>query len=234
MVFKFNPPVSLRESVHTHLKDRIVHNELHPGETLSIEQLASELGVSRTPVREALLLLEGDGLVYHAPNHGFVITEIQSLDVKNVYEVRALIEPHAAYSAASVIPNAELETISALFTHTFDDIEQGEYDQCETCDLKLHTLILENAQNSLLTEIATSLMEQSLRIRYLTDTAPGLYAQTIMEEHQAILDALLCRDSGKAHHTMQTHLSNARERTLHQLEIIQNPAQYQAAPKGTV
>jgi DNA-binding GntR family transcriptional regulator len=220
----FTPPPSLRESVYHHLKDRIVHNVLRPGEVIAVDRLAAQLGVSRTPVREALLLLEGDNLVRTTPNHGFVVSEIHPSDVEHVYEVRDLIESHAAYSAATSIPEDELERLRDLFARASERIEQGDFTLCEQCDLELHRVILQYSHNPILIEIASSLVERSLRIRYLADVTPQLNSQTIWLEHNEILRALLARDASKARKKMQAHLGKARERTLHQLALLHGGA----------
>jgi GntR family transcriptional regulator, rspAB operon transcriptional repressor len=216
----FTPPPSLRESVYHHLKDRLVHNILRPGEVITVDRMAAQLGVSRTPVREALLLLEGDNLVRATPNHGFIVTEIHPSDVEHVYEVRDLIETHAACSAATSIPDDELERLRDLFSRASDRIDQEDFTLCEQCDLELHRIILQYSHNPILIEIASSLVERSLRIRYLADVTPHLNAQTIWLEHKEILQALLARDASKAREKMQAHLAKARERTLHHLTLL--------------
>jgi GntR family transcriptional regulator, rspAB operon transcriptional repressor len=216
----FTPPPSLRESVYHHLKDRIVHNVLRPGEVIAVDRLASHLGVSRTPVREALLLLEGDNLVRTTPNHGFVVAEIHSSDVEHVYEVRELIESHAAYAAATSIPDDELDRLWDLFSRASDRIEQEDFTLCEQCDLELHRIILQYSHNPILIEIAASLVERSLRIRYLADVTPHLNAHTIWLEHKDILKALRARDASAAREKMHSHLAKARERTLYHLALL--------------
>jgi len=101
---------TLQEKVYTAIKDSIMRNDLLPGQPLSIDELARDLGVSPTPVREALTRLSADGLVERVRNKTAVVAEITAEDVRQVYEVRKLLEPYAASLAAkklSTAPNLE-------------------------------------------------------------------------------------------------------------------------------
>jgi DNA-binding GntR family transcriptional regulator len=214
----FQSPPSLRESVYEHIKHRIVRNLIRPGEILYVDRLATELGVSRTPVREALLLLEGDRLVERSPNHGFSVTSIHAQDIKNVYQVRSLLESAASYHAAHLLPEAQLAQLCALFDEATLRMQQGSYELYLSCDLELHQLILAYCGNPLLAQMAQSLSERSLRIRYFADTVPAEHAEIIMTEHLAILDALRERHAERAQEAMRVHLANACQRTLDQLD----------------
>lgn len=216
----FKSPPSLRESVFTHLKDLIIHNKLLPRAVIRVERLAVELGVSRTPVREALLLLEGERLVSSMPNQGFVVTEISPRDVEDVYKVRELLESQAAQAAAQLVPNTDLERLQARMERAYGDLRREDFGQCREFDIDLHTTVLHYSDNAVLTQMGMSLTDQSLRIRHLTDTAPHLY-KVITDEHRAVLEALCNRDAEGAYAAMQMHLANGRVRTRGQLEQMQ-------------
>jgi len=219
---EFRSPLSLRESVYLHIKKLIMHNMIAPGEVIAVDRMATMLGVSRTPVREALLLLEGDALVTSAPNHGFVTTEISASHIEHVFEVRRILESHAAYTATPLISESKIEALGDLFNRAVAEIRQGSYELCDQCDLELHGLILENCGNPVLAELVNSLVERTLRIRYLANTPPELYGETIMEEHTAVLRALRSRNADEARLKMETHLLNACERTHSCLKSIRN------------
>lgn len=218
---KFRTPPSLRESVYTHIKDLIINNTLLPGQALYVERLATELGVSRTPVREALLQLQGEDLVVGSPNHGFVVTEISAMDVENVFKVRELLESYAAHEAAPRIPDHQIEHLADLFQRARREIQHGSYDLYLQSDWEMHHVILEHCNNLVLMQMVTSLSERSLRIRYLADTNTEQHVETILAEHEQILAALRRRDAEQARDLMRMHLVNARERTLMQLAQVQ-------------
>src|SRR6476661_9145774 len=96
------------------LEEAILEGDLKPGERLRAEALAQRFGTSRTPIREALLQLEGQGLVEVEPNRGAVVRTFDRDDLMDLYEVRALIEPHAAARAATRISDADIERLRAL------------------------------------------------------------------------------------------------------------------------
>lgn len=171
-------------------------------------------------MREALLLLEGDALVRSAPNHGFVTTEISASHVEQVYEVRSILESYAAYTATPLLPKSKIEALADLFARAVAEMRQGSYELCDRCDLELHGMILEHCGNPVLAELVNSLVERTLRIRYLANTPPEVYTETIMAEHEAILHALRRRNADEARRCMETHLANARERTLSRLQEI--------------
>ena len=106
------PTTAIRAA--TDLRHAILEGELAPGERLRAEALASRLGTSRTPVREALVMLEREGLVHLEPNRGAFVCTFDASDLLDLYEVRALIEPHAAARAATRIGDEQLAALTTL------------------------------------------------------------------------------------------------------------------------
>lgn len=100
--------------VHQDLRHAILEGELAPGERLRAEALATRLGTSRTPIREALVMLEREGLVELQPNRGAVVKAFDPADLLDLYEVRALIEPHAARRAATRINDEDINRLKEL------------------------------------------------------------------------------------------------------------------------
>lgn len=229
----FHLPPSLRESVYSHLKERIIHNSISPGTMLYVDRLATELGVSRTPVREALLWLEGDRLVESTHKHGFVVTRVERRDIENVYQVRMLLEAEAVARAAERIPAAVLASLAELFARAEAEIELGRYESYMQCDQVLHLTVLDHAANPVLAQIAQSLFERSLRIRHLAEGEAAEHAELIMAEHLAILAALSSRDSGGSREAMLRHLTQACARALDHADHLQ-AADPQAPYEGSV
>lgn len=215
---------SLRQRLYESLKEEIITNRFKPGEELQINRLAEEFGVSSTPVREALLRLEGDGLVVLASNRGAQVAPISLEDVKNVWEVRRLLEPHAAEVAAKCCKMTE---INVLYDKMIGII-QGPVDFVAyiNTDLELHELMFKYLSNTLLREILDRLNQQSMRIRYLAESrnnATGFrvdVVEQVTREHMAILDALKERNADKAAASTLEHLLNGEARTLKTLEQV--------------
>lgn len=213
---------SLRERLYETLKEDILFNRYNPGAELQIDKLAKEFGVSSTPIREALVRLEGDGLVVSIPNRGVQVAPISLEDVKNMYEVRRLLEPQAARIAAR---HCEEQEATALYKKLLKFIEEPtDLDVYISADLELQELMYKHLTNTLLRDILDQVGQHSIRIRYLVESnAEGLKKETVelvTREHLAILDALRKREEERAADATLQHLIKAEARTLHTLEQI--------------
>lgn len=215
---------SLRERLYESLKEDILTNKFKPGEELQIEKLAEEFGVSSTPVREALVRLEGAGLVVLMPNRGAQVAPISLEDVKNVWEVRRLLEPHAAKVAAK---QCEMAEINALYEKMLK-IVNGPVDFATyiNSDLEIHELMFKHLSNTLLREILDRVDQHLMRIRYLAESNANGFKREVVEqvtkEHLSILDALKKRDTQKAAAATLEHLINGEARTLKTLQQVTN------------
>ncbi len=209
----------LREQVYSQIKSLILTNRLLPGQQIIIDQLTKQLGVSHTPIREALGMLAGDGLVTMGGYKNLRVTEISASDVREIYEARILFEGWAAAKAATNMSQAKLDELCSLLQCVYDDVAQNRYDRYLESDITLHNAILFSGENSLLLRVAQLVNDQSLRIRSLVearrpvDIIPG-----ILDEHQSILDAIRARDPSLARWKMEFHLESAMKRTLSVLD----------------
>lgn len=227
---------SLRERLYESLKEDILTNRYKPGEELQIDKLAEEFGVSSTPVREALVRLEGAGLVVLMPNRGAQVTTISLEDVENVWEVRRLLEPHAAQIAAE---RCELAEIDALYRKMLNIIEGPvDFTTYINSDLEIHELMFKHLSNTLLREILDKVDQHSMRIRYLAESnSDGIkreVVEQVTKEHLCILDALKERDAEKAAATTLQHLVNGEGRTLKTLQQITYLQSSELSKKGAV
>ncbi len=213
---------SLRERLYETLKEDILLNKYEPGEELQIDKLAQEFGVSTTPIREALVRLEGDGLVVSIPNRGVQVAPISLDDVRNLYEVRRLLEPYAAKIAARYCEEVEVE---ALYEKLVNLIE-GPTDLAAyiNADLELHELMFQHLRNTLLKDILDQVDQHSIRVRYLAESSAGglrpEVVELVMREHLKILDAIRKRNEEKAAAATLQHLTNAEARTLKSLKEV--------------
>lgn len=213
---------SLRERLYETLKEDILLNKYEPGEELQIDKLAQEFGVSTTPIREALVRLEGDGLVVSIPNRGVQVTPISLDDVRNLYEVRRLLEPYVAKIAARYCEEAEVEALYEKLVHLIE----GPTDLAAyiNADLELHELMSQHLRNTLLKDILNQVDQHSIRVRYLAESSAGGLRPEVVElvtrEHLKILDAIRKRDEEKAAAATLQHLTNAEARTLKSLKEV--------------
>lgn len=213
---------SLRERLYETLKEDILLNKYEPGEELQIDKLAQEFGVSTTPIREALVRLEGDGLVVSIPNRGVQVAPISLDDVRNLYEVRRLLEPYAAKIAARYCEEVEVEALYEKLVHLIE----GPTDLAAyiNADLELHELMFQHLRNTLLKDILDQVDQHSIRVRYLAESSAGGLRPEVVElvtrEHLKILDAIRKRDEEKAAAATLQHLTNAEARTLKSLKEV--------------
>ncbi len=213
---------SLRERLYETLKEDILLNKYKPGAELQIDKLSQEFGVSTTPIREALVRLEGDGLVVSIPNRGVQVAPLSVEDVRNLYEVRRLLEPYVAKIAAMHCEELEVMT---LYEKLLGLIE-GPTDLATyiNADLELHELMFKHLGNTLLKDILDQVDQHSLRIRYLVESNAGELRKEVVEmvtrEHLAILKALKEKDEESAVATTLQHLINAEARTLRTIEEV--------------
>jgi len=214
---------SLRARVYQQIKKMILTNRLWPGQQIVIDQLVKQLGISHTPVREALSMLEGDGLVVIERYKNARVTSVTETDVREVYEMRLLLEGWAVAQAARNLPDQALNELDAQLNKIREEIVRSRFDTFLEADLALHNKILEAVSNRLYTRILQLISNQSTRIRSLVEaTHPVEIMHQILDEHCAILNALRARNPELARREMEQHLAAAMGRTLSALQDIPN------------
>lgn len=204
---KFNEYMPLRDLVFTTLRQAILKGELLPGERLMEIQLAEKMGVSRTPIREAIRKLEREGLVIMVPRKGAEVAGISEKMLRDVLEVRMTLEKLALRLAFKRQGTDLIEKLEAA-EQAFQDAIEGEklIDMAEA-DEHFHFLIYEAADNDKLRELLNSLKENMYRYRleYLKDEN---YRRSLMEEHNAIIEAFKTNDLEKGLDVTDTHIAN--------------------------
>ena len=209
----------LREQVRDQIKWLILTNRLRPGQPIVIDRLASELDVSHTPVREALAMLQHDGLVTMRPYENPRVAEIDASYIRDAWEMRLLLEGWVIRRAALTLPDDALDEIGQLLETAREDARQSQYDAHLESDIAMHEMILQVADNKLFERLAQLVNDQSLRIRSLVEAiASADKVLEIIDEHCALLEALRCRDPELAQQRLTAHLEAGMQRTLRALD----------------
>ncbi|MGI6129791.1 MAG: GntR family transcriptional regulator [bacterium] len=207
---------SLRDQLFQEIRKDILTNKYAPGEELQIDKLAALFEVSTTPVREALVRLEAEGLVKLIPNRGVRVTPISLTDIKNIWELRQLLEPHAALATAKCCSDVELDAIEDNLNQVLRSPD--DFAAYTRSDQELHTLLAKYITNEDLADILNRIWERSLRIRYFTEENKLSLRQEVIEqatlEHLEIVQALRDRDPNKVSELVFQHLVNGEKRTL--------------------
>lgn len=201
------------------LRAAIVDGRLAPGERYSVAQLAERFGVSRTPVREALLVLERQGVVRFERNRGVRVLETTAHDLEEVFALRLLLEVPATRRACELLDAAgmaALECELAAMERLAREADEGAF---MAHDRRFHEIVLESSGNRRLTAIVGQLRD-SVRFRGASTVGRSRDLQAILEEHVAILDALRAGDARGAANAMRRHL-----RTTGRLLIAQERAE---------
>jgi DNA-binding GntR family transcriptional regulator len=201
--------VSLREQVAAALRTALISGQLQPGITYSIPTLAEQLGVSATPVREAMLDFVQQGIVAAVPNKGFRVIEHTDADLDALTEVRRMLEIPAIERACDALTAEQIAELRLIAEQVRDAAAAGDLVGYLEGDREFHLRILAAAGNPRLVSIVDDLRTQS-RLYALSDLAADGTLVASADEHLALLDALAAGDSTVAASLMGHHLDHVR------------------------
>ena len=216
------PPIKLdsyrplREVVGEALREAITTGILKPGERLMEIQMAEELGVSRTPVREAIRRLELEGFLVMVPRRGTYVSDLSIKDINEVFEIRTALDVLAAGLAAERITEEELEQMERLLVEIGEYIESGEADKIVDADSQFHDVLYQASRNDRLVGIINNLREQFTRFRSISMAYPGRVKNTL-EEHRRLVEAIAQRNPDLAQQYSREHMENAEQTLLNDL-----------------
>jgi DNA-binding GntR family transcriptional regulator len=202
---KVTEPISLKDKAYNAIKSAILSLQIEPGNPLVESDLAQQLGISKTPVRDALLELEREGFVIKIPFKGTYVTEITLKDVREVFQLRAVLEGLAARLAAPLFSDEELEEAEKIITAAGVALAEGDIALCSEHGKRFHKLIINKADNQRLQTIIPNLDDHLQRFRFLSDQINGRLNKSL-KEHGKILEALQRRDPIAAEEAVRNHL----------------------------
>lgn len=201
---------SLRGRVFHKLRDDILNGKYQDYEELKEVAIGEEMGVSRTPVREAFRQLELEGLIQIVPNKGAYVTGITQKDVKDIYMIRSLLEGLSARWATANITKEQLEEMEENVYLARFHAERGHMEQMAELDNRFHEILYEACNSKILEHQLKDFHQYVLRVRKktLSNVKRGLESN---EEHCKILEAIKAKDAGKAEQLANRHIINAYE-----------------------
>jgi DNA-binding GntR family transcriptional regulator len=206
----FNDYKPLREVIFSTLREAIIIGELKPGERLMEVHLAEKMGVSRTPVREAIRKLELEGLVDMIPRKGAHVADLSIKDIMDVLEVRASLDALATSLAAERIQDDELKELNNVQMQFANYVERDNLQGSIKKDVEFHDIIYNSSRNDKLIQISSNLREQVQRFRviYLKDFSSS---KTLIKEHMDIYDAIRGRLPETAQKVAHRHIKNQED-----------------------
>ncbi len=200
------------------LKSAVVSGQLKPGERLMEQQVAEELGVSRTPVREAIRRLELEGFLIMIPRKGAYVADISLKDIAQVFEVRAAMESLAAGLAAERITNDQLDMLERKLVEVKAAVDSSDIEAIIKIDTDFHEIIYNASRNERLVQILSNLREQIQRYRSASLAYPGRLKDTL-EEHKELVEAISDRNVALAQRLAKEHIENAENIIVEGLKL---------------
>lgn len=210
-------PVSLGDRTAERIKAAIIAGELPPGSSLRDRQLAEQLGVSRTPVRDALHRLEATGLVVTRGRSGWAVSPFTEQDVREMFQLRRLFEPVALQELSERPEPATIRELAGFFDEYHSPIQASLYPEYFAHDHAFHKRIVACSANRRLREMYSVMEYQIDRGRHFLTTAAKGRADETLDEHLSIVNAILALDFELAQRELILHLTAGEELMIEQL-----------------
>jgi DNA-binding GntR family transcriptional regulator len=204
---------NLYERVYLHIKNKILNNELKPGSRVEYDSLIEELGVSRTPLRDALNMLDQEGLIEIRPRAGTFISTPKAKDIEEIYDIRKGLERQAVHLASSFISNADLLQLKQEVEEADIAMKKGDLQPFFRSDRNFHQTIIRHSRNQRLIEIMDRLEAQVkwfgiiMTINYDRPTQAS-------DMHNRILTAMIDSNVEKAKELMEDHIDQVKNSIL--------------------
>ncbi len=220
-------PAGLKDWAYETIKTMILDLAFIAGEQLDIKTLSGQMRISRTPLREALLRLESEGLVRAKPRVGFFVRGVTKQDLRELFELRELTEGYAAEKAAQRLSAADFAYIEELQRKSEEAVAAGDLERFTEAEIGLHSLILDKSENRRLLQMIESIKdlthcERMMAVRSQEDAKKSLVLANVresVEEHRRIVEALCRKDGRMAGQAMRRHIRAVAERLLKFLSL---------------
>ncbi len=207
LTLHMNAYLPLRDVVFHTLREAILKGELKPGERLMEIQLSNRLGVSRTPIREAIRMLEQEGLAVTIPRKGAQVAKMTEKDMEDVLQIREALDELAASIACEQISKDELAELRDTMLEFEESTTTGDVQRIAEADVRFHDIIYQATGNPRLVNILNNLREQMYRYRveYLKDEKSY---PVLVQEHRQIIEGLAARNKEMVSAAMKMHVRN--------------------------
>lgn len=208
----------LRDVVFNTLRQAILTGELKPGERLMEIHLANRLGVSRTPIREAIRKLELEGLVTMIPRRGAEVSQITEKSMNDVLEVRRALDALCVELACERITDEELDNLNKACSDFEQAVKTKDIKRIAEADVALHDIIVRATGNQRLIQLVHNLSEQMYRYRfeYIKDFSQH---ERLMEEHRIIYESIVKKDKETASREARIHIDNQENAIIRQIRL---------------
>ena len=216
------PRAALHEQVAYRLRELLVEGEIAPGAKLNERELALQLNVSRTPLREAIKMLAAEGLVELLPNRGAVAVSLSEQDVRNTFEVMAGLEGMSGELAAQRISEAQLSEIKALHFEMLAAHARRDLSTYYRINAQIHRAINTAADNDVLTTTYSQVNARLQALRFRSNQDEAKWSRAVAE-HGQMIEALSQRDGVALKAVLVQHLQHKRDVVIEQLRTETSP-----------
>ncbi len=208
--------LTLRERIVEFIKDSVVSGRLKPGERVPEQEIADNLGISRTPIREAFRQLESEGFITVTPRKGAVVSPITDKDVREFYEIKSLLEGFAAVRACEKLTVKDLKRLEGLNAQMERAAERGDVKAFFKLDNQFHDQFLKACGNDKLLALIHHLVEQFERFRITAMSLPGRMKDSV-KQHRGILDAFEKGDAALVERLVRANAERGRDVLVEEL-----------------
>lgn len=194
-VFSQIRPVTLREQVAEQIRTAIIEGRLRPNDHVAEAMLTQQLGVSRTPVREALIILEHEALLVAVPNRGSFVREFQEQDVEDIFSMRTTLDNFTAELVIDRLGPVHFAHLELLIEQQRDYLDNGDHKQARRTDMAFHEYLVTMANHPLLSRSWRQIVAQVAAILYIrAEYDPDMNERLALSDHKRIVDALRDHD----------------------------------------
>jgi len=208
---------ALREETYEAIKKAILRGTVKPGQRLKEEQLASEIGTSRTPVREAFHKLEQEELVTRLPWGGFVVREWSRSDVEEIFGIRSILESYAAFLATEKIDKVKLGMLEDKLRESEEYVKRGETEKLIQLNTEFHDILYRSSKSRKLYHMINNLRDYFYRYRVAILGVNGI-PQRSLRDHKKMLLAMRKKDSALVEKLVREHILRGKEIVLEEFE----------------
>ncbi|PNG59540.1 MULTISPECIES: GntR family transcriptional regulator [unclassified Variovorax] len=207
-------PPTAQDRAYSSIKEAVINLDYRAGESLRAQEIAARLGLSRTPVREALGRLQQEGLVRHDSGWGYVVRAMTQKEINDLFNLREILEVSAAVEAMTFLDEAGIEKLAGFLKSARRELQRGQLAKTRAFNSDFRLALASASRNTLLSQILLTIND---RVRWLgsmqIQSRPGR-VQESLEENEEILEALKSRDAALVKNAVLNHVRRARESVM--------------------
>lgn len=202
------------------LRNTILRGDIQPDEQLTVGRIAKQLGMSPTPVREAIRTLQAEGLILHRPHHSVSVNRFSAKDVHDIFQLRVLLESQVTKLAVPHVTDADLEKLEALRQAMEEASRRDDYFQVNRFNADWHLKLYSAADNKVLVDTILHVWKKFMwEVNWIV---PG-HASRSMQQHAELMAAFRTHNAELAGRLMETHIHSGEETAMEYLEFIAQP-----------